>query len=513
MAYNDYWNISGQRLNGSIAGPSGDNEGYSAGGTGRLTGVDPTGSNQDGLQIETLPDGRMIAHVNTGNGSLVQYEVVKDATGYSLGNRVSNPAGIGNNSNDFWRNSATVAAAGLGAGALAGGAGAAGAAAGAGAGEGAAGAGWASGAGLDGVAGDAAATYATGGGGLLSSGASNAAGSAAAAGTGLLGAAGNALNSPLGATLVGAGLGAASANRPTTSTSSTQLPEYLQPYAPQYAARVNALSNQPFTTYTGQGVAGLNADQQQAAGMVRNMAGHENPLNGAATSQMMDTMGGKYLDPSSNPWLNSTFDQAAKRMTDTYDRSSAGTNSAFNDAGSFGSSGHQALVESNNRAFGDSLAQLGNSIYGGNYQQERSRQAQAGLQAPNVAGQMQSNDFRRAEALGSSGATQQQNTQQGLDWNYGQFQRQQEYPYRQLDTMASMFNPNLGRTQTQTQPGIGTAQGLLGGGAAGYGMYQQANRGGLLGNSTNQSGGGFSQPQTTGYGLPGENNQYDPYRY
>lgn len=355
-------------------------------------------------------------------------------------------------------------------------------------------------------------TGATAGGGAALTGASQLANSASAppaqtppaSSGGLLNSAANALNSPAGGALLSAGLGAAAgatSPRTNTTTSSQTLPAYLQPYADQYAAQVAGLAQKPYTPYEGQGVAGFNSDQQAAFAQVRQQTGQSNPLNAQAQQGLSNTMSGQYLDPATNPYLRSTFDQAAKRATDAYDRSSAGTNAAFRDAGSFGSAGHQSLVESNNRAFGDSLASLGNSIYGGNYQQERGRQENANLQAPNAAGAIQANDFRRTDALASIGQQQQQNAQQGLDFNYGQFQRRQDYPYKQADTFAGLFNTNLGRNSTTSTPGVSTSAGLLGGAAAGLGLYR--NYSGLLGSSTQ------NQPQV----MPQSQSQQDWLRY
>jgi hypothetical protein len=302
----------------------------------------------------------------------------------------------------------------------------------------------------------------------------------------LLGTLGSVANSPLAAAALGAAAGAAGGGA-TTATSSQELPAWLQPYASDYANFVASVARNPYQEFGGQGVAGLNQDQQNAFQMIRDQAGMSNPMNQASQDLNMATMRGDFLRPESNPYLQSTFDEAAKRMTDAYGRSSAQTNAAFHDAGSFGSSGHGALVESNNRYFGESLANRANQVYGQNYQNERSRQTTTGLQAPNLAGTMQSNAYRNAEALMGAGSAQQQNQQQQNDFSYQEFLRRQQFPQQQVNTYGSLFGRNLGGTTTQSQPGISTTQGLLGGAAAGLGLYRQYQ--GLLGNSTQQPSG------------------------
>lgn len=388
------------------------------------------------------------------------------------------------NQNSDWRDfqqSGALNAIGMLAGAYGGGSLAAGATGGAGAAGGAA----AAETGLMGAA-PAATTAGTAAAGTAAAagGGSTAAGLTGA--TGALGTAGSLLNSPVAAAALGAAAGAGgSGNLQTSSTQ--ELPAWLQPYASEYARFVQSVAATPYQTYGGQGVAGLTQDQQSAFDMIRNQAGQSNPLNQASQDLNIATMRGDFLNPESNPYLASTFDQAAKRVTDAYGRSSAMTNAAFHDAGSHGSTGHQALVESNNRAFGDSLANLGNQIYGQNYQQERTRQATTGLQAPNLAGTMQSNAYRNAEALMGAGAMQQQNQQDRNNFDYQEFMRRQQFPAQQANIYGGLFGRNMGSTATSTQPGISTTQGLLGGAAAGLGLYRQYQ--GLLGNSTQQPSG------------------------
>ena len=60
-----------------------------------------------------------------------------------------------------------------------------------------------------------------------------------------------------------------------------------------------------------------------------------------------------------------------------------------------------------------------------------------------------------------------------------------QYPYKQLDVMASMFNPNLGRTATSSQS-TSPFMGTLGGAAGGLGLARGF---GLLGGSNPFSSG------------------------
>lgn len=78
---------------------------------------------------------------------------------------------------------------------------------------------------------------------------------------------------------------------------------------------------------------------------------------------LQDTIAGNYLNPASNPYLAQTYDAAARQITPR-------VNSLFEASGRYGSGAHQGVL-------GQSLADLGTSIYGGNYNAERSRQLTA----------------------------------------------------------------------------------------------------------------------------------------
>jgi len=271
--------------------------------------------------------------------------------------------------------------------------------------------------------------------------------------------------------LAGGLLGSKSGGGTTTAT--TQLPDYLRPYGPQYAQRVAALANSPYQAYGGDRVAGFGGDQLSAMDMARQQATQFSPLFGQAQDQFSRTIAGDYLDPASNPFLQQTFDTAAGRMADAYAKGTgASTNAMMGRAGSFGGSAHQEVMEGNNRAFGDSLGLLANQLYGGNYQAERARQQQATGLVPQFAAGQQNYGLTNANALMGIGQMQQGQDQRLLDDAYGRFAEEREHPYRQLDVYASMFNPNLGNTQQQTQPGVGALQGAMSGGLFGYGMQR-----------------------------------------
>lgn len=80
-------------------------------------------------------------------------------------------------------------------------------------------------------------------------------------------------------------------------------------------------------------------------------------------------MGGKYLDPNSNPYLASTFNQAANAVQNRV-------------ASQFGQAGRN--LEASIPVQNDQMNQLATQIYGGNYQAERQNQQQMAAMVPGL---------------------------------------------------------------------------------------------------------------------------------
>jgi hypothetical protein len=120
----------------------------------------------------------------------------------------------------------------------------------------------------------------------------------------------------------------------TTTTTTQDIPDWLKPYV------------------TGN-LAGAQTTRDQ-------LTGSNNGLMNLAVPGYAATLRGDYLDPNSNPWLKSTFTNAA-------DLTNARINSAFEGGNRYGS-GAQA------GAIGTADSMLASNIFGGNYQAERARQ-------------------------------------------------------------------------------------------------------------------------------------------
>jgi hypothetical protein len=252
-------------------------------------------------------------------------------------------------------------------------------------------------------------------------------------------------------------MGGSSPQGTTTTTTNTTPWTAQQPYLTRQFSDASALLDRgapayyPNDTYVG-----MNPLQTAAAEAqyVRGVSG--SPVMGAADSQITDTINGKYLNPASNPYLSGTYDLAASQLQNQM-RSAFGGSDALP-----GSSGVQQA------ALSTGLADLGNQIYGQNYQTERQHQLAATELAPTLANQDYT-DIGQAQAAGSA---LQQNQQNEVNADIQRFNYNNNKDWQNLANYAGFVGGNYGGSSTTTQPyygkGSGSTLGALGG--AGLGL-------------------------------------------
>jgi hypothetical protein len=177
---------------------------------------------------------------------------------------------------------------------------------------------------------------------------------------------------------------------------------------------------------------------EQALGATAQRAMDGSPVTAAAKNNITSTLNGDFLDPSSNPWLSSTYDLAAGKVR-------AGLDSQFNSSGGYGGSLHQG-------AMADNLGDLATKIYGGNYAQERSNQMQANLFAPSLANQ----DYFDMGQLANVGQAYEGQAKNYLDDSMARYNFAQNEPFNRLQQFFSIANPVAGQggttSSTTTQP-------------------------------------------------------------
>lgn len=248
-------------------------------------------------------------------------------------------------------------------------------------------------------------------------------------------------------------MGGTPANTTSATTTTQELPKWITPSARALLNRGLRVSRRPYQAYSGERVAGLDpydtvrADTEQARGYLG------------------DTVEGRYLDPASNPYLQATYDQAARGVVDQYRRGTAAqTDARAARAGAFGGSAYDELVAANQYDLGQTLNNLATNIYGGAYANERGLQQQAASSLPGVGAPIA--DLERDYA------------QQRLDEDYANFVERRDYPLRGLDILGSVIGQSMGRAGTSTQTGpaffprTSPITSALGGALAGYGATQ-----------------------------------------
>lgn len=216
------------------------------------------------------------------------------------------------------------------------------------------------------------------------------------------------------------------------STTVQNIPDELKPLASAYSNKAINLSNQGFTPYGAQRYADLNPTQQLGIGMVQDRA-----LNGSQTMDNAEGALNQTIAGQSNPYLDSMVNKAQMSVL-------GNANAAAARSGSFGNSG---IAEQAARQMGDVATQM----YGGQYQFDQNQRMNALQLAPTYGNRAYSD----AQQLMNAGQIMQDQKQQNLDFNYGQFQDATNLPYKQLAAMGGVFGSNLGGSTTTKQSGGG----------------------------------------------------------
>jgi len=197
-----------------------------------------------------------------------------------------------------------------------------------------------------------------------------------------------------------------------SQTSSTGVAPELKPLANEYVSRAIDVADNPFQAYTGQRFADMNPFQSQA---------------GSYYAQN--------LNAGTNPYLDQMVTKAQGNIVDNYNntiRPQLDTMAAR--SGSFGNAGVASTVEQQQKALGNQLSDVATSMYGGQYNAD------------------QANRMASAGNLLNYGNLTQANQQQGLDFNYQQFQDALNQPYKNLQVLGAPFSMGLGSV-TKTSGG------------------------------------------------------------
>lgn len=239
-----------------------------------------------------------------------------------------------------------------------------------------------------------------------------------------------------------------------TTTQNTTLPSWLDTsnqYGVGQAQQLYQRGGPQY--YPGSTVAPLSSIQEQYLTSANNLGANGNPTLNAANGYAQRVMGGQYLDPNSDPYLASTFNQAANAVQERV-------------GSQFGAAGRN--LEASIPVQNDQMNQLATQIYGGNYQAERQNQQQMVGMTPGL----NSSGLANLEATAQAGALSQQQAQNYTNASKAAWDYNQNLPYTNLSNYMSLINSlQHGQNSTATQPVFqNTAGNVLGGAMAGYSM-------------------------------------------
>jgi hypothetical protein len=198
-----------------------------------------------------------------------------------------------------------------------------------------------------------------------------------------------------------------------TTVQKTEPPAYAIPYHQQLMQRAGNVTSQPYQPYPGARIADFTPEQQAGMNLTTQRALQGSPVMQAAQGNLQDTLQGKYLD--SNPYIDQMVNRTQQDVM---------TNWGAQLGKNFGNTGVQEVV---GRALGDSS----NAVRYQNYNDERTRQMQANLFAPQAA----SADYQDMQALMGVGDVRQQQQQNLLNMPFEEWARAQQFPYDQLGAL------------------------------------------------------------------------------
>ena len=201
-------------------------------------------------------------------------------------------------------------------------------------------------------------------------------------------------------------------NNPFPAQTYTNAPFVAAPFvaAPFVAAPFTAQPAAPQLR-----TAGLTPDQMTGIADVRNAAADTAGLAASGNDLALATLGGQYLNPSTNPYLKATSDAANRQTINQYDYATRpGIAGAFAQGGSLGSSAYNSAQDQARFNLAGALADSNAQIYGSNYQNERANQ----LNVLNNEGALMQDNFIPGSALIDAGTLEQQNLQNQYNTAY-----------------------------------------------------------------------------------------------
>lgn len=295
-----------------------------------------------------------------------------------------------------------------------------------------------------------------------------------------------------------------------TNTSS-ELPAWAGPYVGDMLGRAQALSYTGYQAYPGARLADFDPMQQQAFGMVQNMANQGLPwqTNEGSNLAMQGGIAGLHTGQWTNPGVAQSYmspyaqnvsnvqNQELARQAEMQRNANQGR---AVQAGAYGGSRH-GIVDS--EMYRNTQQQMNNNTQTalqaaynggmGQYNADRSAMLQGAgqaAQAGQTLGALGQSAYGQGTGISSllygMGSQQQNLDQRGIDIDYNNFQQQVQQPYNQLSFANSILrgtpqSTSSSMVQTVNEPDPSWWSQLAGAGIAGLSLYNLGSNSGWWG--------------------------------
>lgn len=196
-----------------------------------------------------------------------------------------------------------------------------------------------------------------------------------------------------------------------------------------------ASSPSAFQYFPGETIAPFSPETQAALDLTTQRALAGSPLQAAGSDQLQKTLSGDYLT-AGNPYTDQLVNSVYNTVRTPID-------SQFLSGGRYGSAAHEG-------ALGTAVANAIAPQLFDTYNQERSKQLQAGLLAPQYA----QNDYYDLSQLGSVGAAKENMNQQLINEAIDRFNFAQQEPFNRLALYNQLVQGNYGGTVNGTTTGL-----------------------------------------------------------
>tara|TARA_R110000803_G_scaffold2733_2_gene9393 strand:+ start:4759 stop:5814 length:1056 start_codon:yes stop_codon:yes gene_type:complete len=272
------------------------------------------------------------------------------------------------------------------------------------------------------------------------------------------------------------------------TTSKSELPAFLEDAYKKMTEQALAVTDPSvqYQPYGGQRLAPLDTQQQAARQMAnQNAQAYQPDLNTARglTSLSTAPITGQDINYYMNPYQNQVTSNVLDEMRRRSDIDGQKMSDSAVRSGAFGGSRYGIQEEERMRNLSQQQSTTASQLAQQNYQQalgaaqsQKAQQLSGAGAYGNIAGQQMALGQQGIEGLNQAGLQGQTQLQRGMDMAYGDFQKQQQFPYTQASTLGNLLSGVPGAQMATTygsQPGPSMAQQLAGLGGVALGAYGQ----------------------------------------